>query len=75
MEVTRGDRTAQDYANNGKGGYIFKGPFEDRRAISAQDGGHRHLTDAEVKRALTQGVGRDVALSSCQWRAKSISAK
>jgi hypothetical protein len=37
----------QDYVNwNGKGGYIFKGPFErDRRPqhLVAQDGGHRRL--------------------------------
>ena len=53
----------QDYVNwYGKGGYIFKGPFgDDRRPqhLVAQEKGIGAWTDAEIKRALTQGVGRD----------------
>jgi Cytochrome c len=53
----------QDYVNwNGKGGYIFKGPFGEiaaRNISSHKTAGIGAWTDGEVKRALTQGVGRD----------------
>jgi mono/diheme cytochrome c family protein len=53
----------QDYVNwNGKGGYIFKGPFGEiaaRNISSHKTAGIGAWTDAEIKRALTQGIGRD----------------
>jgi hypothetical protein len=53
----------QDYVNwNGKGGYIFKGPFGEiaaRNISSHKTAGIGAWTDAEIKRALTHGIGRD----------------
>jgi len=53
----------QDYVNwNGKGGYEFKGPFGTvlaRNISSHKTAGIGAWTDAEIKRALTQGVARD----------------
>jgi len=53
----------QDYINwNGKGGFIFKGPFGEvaaRNISSHKTAGIGAWTDAEIKRALTQGIGRD----------------
>jgi mono/diheme cytochrome c family protein len=53
----------QDYINwNGKGGFIFKGPFGEvaaRNISSHKTAGIGAWTDAEIKRALTQGTGRD----------------
>jgi len=54
---------SQDYVNwNGKGGYTFKGPYGEVvvRNISAhKTAGIGAWTDAEIKRALTHGIGRD----------------
>jgi mono/diheme cytochrome c family protein len=54
---------SQDYVNwNGKGGYTFKGPYGEvvvRNISSHKTAGIGAWTDAEIKRALTQGVGRD----------------
>jgi mono/diheme cytochrome c family protein len=54
---------SQDYVNwNGKGGYLFKGPYGEiaaRNISSHKTAGIGAWTDAEIKRALTQGIGRD----------------
>jgi hypothetical protein len=53
----------QDYFNwNGKGGYTFKGPFGEvvaRNISSHKTAGIGAWSDAEIKHALTQGIGRD----------------
>lgn len=53
----------QDYKTwLGKGGYVFKGPFGQVTALnisSHKEKGIGAWTDAEIRRALTQGVGRD----------------
>jgi len=53
----------QDHVNwNGKGGYTFKGPSGEvvaRNISSHKTAGIGAWTDAEIKRALTQGIGRD----------------
>jgi mono/diheme cytochrome c family protein len=53
----------QDYANwYGKGGFEFTGPFGPvaaRNITSHPTKGIGGWTDAEIKRALTQGLGRD----------------
>jgi len=54
---------SQDYVNwNGKGGYTFKGPYGEvvvRNISSHKTVGIGAWTDAEIKRALIQGIGRD----------------
>jgi mono/diheme cytochrome c family protein len=53
----------QDYKTwLGKGGFVFKGPFGQVTALnisSHKEKGIGAWTDAEIRRALTQGVGRD----------------
>jgi mono/diheme cytochrome c family protein len=53
----------QDYVKwNGKGGYIFKGPYGEiaaRNISSHKTAGIGAWTDPEIKRALAQGIGRD----------------
>ena len=53
----------QDYKGNwGRGGYVFKGPFGSVTAsniTSHRTAGIGAWSDAEIKRALTEGVSRD----------------
>jgi mono/diheme cytochrome c family protein len=53
----------QDYKNwQGKGGYVFKGPFGQvttSNITSHREKGIGAWTDGEIRRALVEGVGRD----------------
>jgi hypothetical protein len=58
----RPDGTPDYVSWNGKGGYIFKGPFGEvvvRNISSHKTAGIGGWSDAEIRRALMQGIGRD----------------
>jgi mono/diheme cytochrome c family protein len=51
-----------DFQNLGKGGQVFRGPFGEsvsRNITSDKEKGLGAWTDAEIKRAITQGISRD----------------
>jgi mono/diheme cytochrome c family protein len=51
-----------DYGNLGKGEQVFRGPWGEsmsRNITSDKDKGLGAWTDAEIKRAITQGISRD----------------
>jgi mono/diheme cytochrome c family protein len=51
-----------DFQNLGKGGQVFRGPFGElvaRNITSDKEKGLGAWSDAEIKRAITQGISRD----------------
>jgi hypothetical protein len=52
----------RDFQNLGKGGQVFRGPFGEsvsRNITSDKEKGLGAWNDAEIKRAITQGISRD----------------